>query len=415
MVIARDILRAGARAGGALALALGAGGALGACESILRLQSGDRYVDPHVSCASGDCVCIGGFDDCDGDEDNGCEADLTHPDNCGACGNVCTNGACAGSACTCSAGFADCDGDPATGCETTPATDENNCGACGHRCLGGACAGGLCQPVNVAGLDGAVSIAVASGQIFAAMCGDVPIVSAFGNGTGSTPAVNANGCSRLVAVVGNQIFWTKANAVFENPTDTVTLPTQLADMTTPLRLLGASDTHVYWWSSDGTTKALLRAPIVTGMGTGVETVATGTVDALAADATTAYWSDATGLHAVQQDVTMPTALNPVHAYALAVDGADLFVGDAKGVERLDATGGPTTPIGAAQMAAAIAVDAANVYIADHGDSKVKRVGRDGTGLTVLATKETFAAGTTIAVDDQAIYWISGQRVRMLAK
>jgi hypothetical protein len=113
--------------------------ALGACGP-------DRYVDPHVSCDGGPCGCVGGFDDCDGNGDNGCESDLASDEkNCGACGNACDHGTCVGGACSCAAGFADCDGDPTNGCEADTDTDASNCGACQHDCAGAACAAGVCQ------------------------------------------------------------------------------------------------------------------------------------------------------------------------------------------------------------------------------------------------------------------------------
>ena len=102
------------------------------------------------------CGCIADFGDCDGDLANGCETDLSQGvDNtgadasCGACGQICTEGAidasaggdaaistaaCVGGVCTvsCDADFYDCDADPYSGCEQ--ALDGNNCGACDLAC-----------------------------------------------------------------------------------------------------------------------------------------------------------------------------------------------------------------------------------------------------------------------------------------
>lgn len=62
--------------------------------------------------------------------------------NCGACGAECVIGvratgvACRSGACvsTCAAGFADCDGNNANGCEVELSRDARNCGACGNQC-----------------------------------------------------------------------------------------------------------------------------------------------------------------------------------------------------------------------------------------------------------------------------------------
>ncbi|MAQ17631.1 MAG: hypothetical protein CMN30_22895 [Sandaracinus sp.] len=151
-----------------------------------------------LMCRGGVCtlVCDDGFDDCDTDEDNGCEADLATADTCLDCGTTCAgdtpvcdldgcigacpegtyecSGTCAnlatsvvhckscgntcgsdtnaspycgadGCALRCDAGYFDCDGSP--GCETR-LRDNTDCGACGNTCSGDnattTCASGTC-------------------------------------------------------------------------------------------------------------------------------------------------------------------------------------------------------------------------------------------------------------------------------
>jgi Cys-rich repeat protein len=113
-------------------------------------------------CAMGICIvggCIAGFDDCDKQVANGCEATLTtDKNNCGMCGKVCPNppngtAACANSACGlggCNAGFLNCNMNPADGCEINLNTDPNNCGGCAKVCSNAnmasrTCGGGLCN------------------------------------------------------------------------------------------------------------------------------------------------------------------------------------------------------------------------------------------------------------------------------
>jgi MYXO-CTERM domain-containing protein len=108
-------------------------------------------------CEAGACLlgaCVEGYDDCDQEPANGCEAelgvDLAH---CGACGNACAAGQiCAAGRCElgdCPAGYDDCDQDPANGCEVELAVDPAHCGACGNACAAGwTCEGGLCQDPN---------------------------------------------------------------------------------------------------------------------------------------------------------------------------------------------------------------------------------------------------------------------------
>jgi hypothetical protein len=89
------------------------------------------------SCVSFDAGCPVGFEDCDGDATNGCEADLMRDEaNCGACGTVCGGAPSADAVCGagtcglgCVVGTFDCDGVEANGCESATACDTAVCQA----------------------------------------------------------------------------------------------------------------------------------------------------------------------------------------------------------------------------------------------------------------------------------------------
>jgi hypothetical protein len=117
------------------------------------------------ACAGGYCKvdsCKAPYEDCDGNAGDGCEKNLsTDPDNCGACGKKCSthNGtpACANASCTftCNEGFDDCDKEPGNGCEASTSTDVANCGGCGHACVARAgetpyCQNGQCGSTSCA-------------------------------------------------------------------------------------------------------------------------------------------------------------------------------------------------------------------------------------------------------------------------
>lgn len=102
----------------------------------------------HFSNATGQCAqdacqmtgCIDGFADCDGQVANGCEVQLGTDSNCAACHDDCSfdhaDGSCVQGACqmgACWTGFEDCNSDQVDGCEADLRSSAN-CGACGNQC-----------------------------------------------------------------------------------------------------------------------------------------------------------------------------------------------------------------------------------------------------------------------------------------
>lgn len=109
-----------------------------------------------AACQDGVCGfsrCLAGFSDCDSDETNGCETNITNDiNNCGGCALACSPPEGAGSTCvdrkcgiTCNAGRGDCNGNTTDGCEKDLQTDNGNCGACNIVCQNGTtCTAGKC-------------------------------------------------------------------------------------------------------------------------------------------------------------------------------------------------------------------------------------------------------------------------------
>ncbi len=123
-----------------------------------------------ATCDAGSCAfagCAPGFADCNGDLSDFCETNIdTDPAQCGACGNPCSvanaTAGCAGGVCTvgaCTGGFQDCDGDALNGCEANTNLDHKSCGDCSTVCMGqfgssprcraGTCGQDLC-PIGLA-------------------------------------------------------------------------------------------------------------------------------------------------------------------------------------------------------------------------------------------------------------------------
>lgn len=107
--------------------------------------------------AEGECIvaaCAGRRGDCDRIPSNGCEANLNEDvANCGECGARCdplphAEVTCGGANCVvrqCDRGWGNCDGNQRNGCETELTTSADHCGRCGEACavdqicLDGAC------------------------------------------------------------------------------------------------------------------------------------------------------------------------------------------------------------------------------------------------------------------------------------
>lgn len=139
---------------------LSAPSSCGSCNN--RCRTGPNQT---ASCVMGLCgaQCSPGFADCDLFPGTGCEANLSSAATCGSCSNACPSGGantmatCTLSTCgtQCRPGFANCDGNLNNGCEA----DLNaltTCGSCttvcptGQLCTGGSCGGGCpALPVGV--------------------------------------------------------------------------------------------------------------------------------------------------------------------------------------------------------------------------------------------------------------------------
>jgi hypothetical protein len=407
------------------ALLLGAAGFLGACGQLIGTR--DRSLDPHLGCADGECVCTAGFGDCDGDTTNGCETVLSVRENCGGCGNVCQNGACTAGACACTVGFADCNAKPQDGCEASLLGDPHHCGTCGTDCSGGACKAGRCQPVTLATFSEPESLALGKGFAYVGDCAPAAILAVPLTGGPPAPVVDAvmlPSCAATMALVAGTLYWRAEGpeilGIYTSPIDHVTAPLLLATPLDSSFLLAAGPTHVYWndFDANGQVNELRRIPF--GGGTIEQFPTNGQLTAIAVDATRAYWWDSSdGLHAIPHAGTQATLLSPGSlndsASSLAVDEKYIYAGVDVGLVKIPLGGGAAVKIANTQSVYWMTIDATHVYWTDYAGS-VNKVPIAGGPSVALATGESFlAVSNGIFVDDQWVYYLSGNALKKIAK
>jgi hypothetical protein len=373
----------------------------------------------HATCQVGACLCDDGWDDCDGDPDNGCEADLASDASCGACGRACMNAVCTGGACECQSGFLDCDGDDTTGCEVNVALDPTSCGACGHDCLGGGCEGGKCLPVQVLDLVAINGVGydldVADGKAYVAACG-LPVVPI----TGGQPTylLPSTDCALYhpfqVAVAHGRVFWTDQDTVMSTPVAGGP-STQLAAGQEITLQLAVSDAHVYWWNE--LTSLLMRVPIDGGS---VETVSSGYPSHLFINATLLAWfsGDFEALDLATQTVsTLLDGADFGYNVLRALDDDAIYFDDIGDMLRLDLGTAAVTPF-ARDGSTGATTDATHVYYWYEGDGSIKRAPKDGSGPPeLMASQQGFEVLSqgTIRNDDEAVYWLTSDAVMKVAK
>jgi hypothetical protein len=106
---------------------------------------------PHATgtLVNGACqyTCAAGWDNCNGTWSDGCEADLSQNGNCGACGKTCSarphaTASCSATGCklVCTAPYQNCDGNDSNGCEipvgVANTCDKKGLGGCGTAYCG---------------------------------------------------------------------------------------------------------------------------------------------------------------------------------------------------------------------------------------------------------------------------------------
>lgn len=375
-----------------------------------------RPVDARARCVGGDCDCVEGFGNCDGNLGNGCETDLaTDPRHCGACGHACLNASCVTGVCWCNGGYKDCDGLTETVCETDLARDAQNCGDCGRDCRGGQCVGEVCQPLALVDeLAYPSALIIGAGQAF------------FDHGSGSIMAVSlVEPFLRNVLVVeddgvldlafdGTRLFWLSNSALRSLDPSTPGSETTLATGADP-RALALSPSHVYVtrWNDQ-----LLRVDKAGGQPPDV--LADNAASAPSVAGQHVYWSESGG---------------PIWRQPLSGGSAESFdtsefhwhVASHAGYlywatwesylptlyRRLLSDGERELLAVLPRETNSLVVVDGGIYLTDQGSGTVQQLPVDGGEATILARGQVYVRD--VAVDDEFVYWLTRDNLMRLVR
>ena len=323
-----------------------------------------------------------------------------------------------------------------TGCGAdVSAVDPLNCGACGHSCLGGGCDGGTCQPVTLAATNGLIGLALDSTFIYWAdnEAGAIHKIAKALTQQGTPTVVVAAQNVQGVASDGTYLYWTNKVAAGHVMR---ALPTG-----TGLATIASNQNQPDWIASNGSTVAwtnqganqVMAAPVDASNATPVQLNTTGENGALPAgiaiDSANVYYATKNSGGGLAEAV--PIAGGPVSEL-----GSATYVGIAVDSSNVYWTGGFSNPIVSQNTRAGttatvkiiatgsaltcplgIASDGANVYFIDNGTDGAGNIvagtgalyrvpiGNGGTLPPALVSGLTDPQG--IAVDDSAVYWVSG--------
>lgn len=172
------------------------------------------------SCSAGSCgiACDSDHSNCNGGVSDGCEVTLGTVLNCDSCGDVCTagphaSGVCTGSGCdyVCTGLWDDCNGNAVDGCEQDVSDDDFNCGGCGVSCYGGTCTSGVCSvPVTkVAAVTNVTSMTLGTSEVFWTTAAGQVQKSALAGGGVTNLATGQTGPEGIVTT-GTQVVWSNS-------------------------------------------------------------------------------------------------------------------------------------------------------------------------------------------------------------
>jgi hypothetical protein len=324
----------------------------------------------------------------------------------------------------CTAKSADCDGDEDNGCETDITTSGVNCGSCGRDCLGGACAAGLCQPVVLAtsqempaGL--AVDVTGAGGRVYWTNRVDLGKVSSVAK-SGGLITVHAPGQPRPGGIVvdGTYMYWNNsgltanAGSIWKAEKETA------SDAAGPMELAAGQD-EPFAIALTGTKLSWTNVVVNTGSvatvdinGTGLATIASNQnrPGGIACDTLAGYWTVVGEGEIWKWSGDPPVSsiflAGLVSPTSIAIDMSYVYWADVGGsVSRATRLSSPPTALPLVNnqgLILGLAVDGLHMYWADNSNGRVMRSLKAGGSAEVVADQQQ--GPFAIALDNDSVFW-----------
>ena len=384
----------------------------GSCDKVWGISP--RTLDPNLVCDESGCRCTAGFGNCDGNQDNGCEADLqVAPETCGTCGTRCDHGTCSAGLCQCKDGFGDCDGDMSNGCETPVAGNPLSCGACGHDCLGAPCNGGRCAPVLLAKLYNPTSLALNGGYLYFGGC-DVTAIQRIPIRGGNPEVVysSGTGCTGALAIDQDRLYFAFNDQILAMKLDGSSPPSLVVDAPGFSEVLGVADDHVYWQETSG---YLNRFSSTKGLEADLAND-NFPFHAISLTPKGAYWAGAQAIEYLAHTSKFVVEIAPIQADlmtgvpAFTIDAVHAYWAEpmSGAIKSIPLGGGTESVLTSASKPTSLFVDAASLYWTDAvtRDVRVVPLGAPNAPSAVIAAGQEIVNGTRIVGDEEAVYWFT---------
>ena len=390
----------------------------GSCDKVWGISS--RTLDPNLVCDESGCQCTSGFADCDGDQSNGCEANLQKAaETCGTCGTRCDNGNCNVGLCECKDGFADCDGDLGNGCEASIGDDPASCGACGHACPDSTCDDGRCAATVLAQITSIQSLALGGGYLYVSSCGTPSIQRIPVDGGASEPVFSGTGCVEALALDQGILYFTNNDQILALKLDATSAPKLITSTVKFFDALGVGGGYIYWNESGDPVQAdLQRFSLDKGMTE--DLLDDGfSFHALSVTPEGVYWAGVESVEYLPNDAIGPIAIAPVTADILNKTGIPSFTIDAHHaywaepvngvIKTVPLGGGPESVLTNAGRPTSLLVDATSLYWTDFasGDVRMIALGAPNGKVQKLAVNQNIVSSSRMVGDKNSVYWFTG--------